>query len=77
MSKLSNKEVFMLDVRTPYPVTLYFHQEFTQGLLKGMDMEDKLGFCTVRDARHWVECINERNAEGKIDYKVTAFSIRF
>jgi len=54
-----------------------FHREFTAGNLAGLGHEDELGFCRLADAQEWVRVINEKNAAGKLDYKVTAFSIKW
>lgn len=40
-----------------YPVTLYFTQQFTKGLLKGICYTDSLGFGTVDGAMKWVKGI--------------------
>lgn len=56
-----------------YPVTLYFTQQFTKGLLKGIRYTDSLGFGTVDSAMKWVKGIQ---ASKRIDYKLIDYAFQ-
>lgn len=59
----------------PYPVKLTFTREFTKGALKGIVHQDSMGFCKELDAEEWVSSINRGNEAGKVEYRVTKWSV--
>lgn len=58
-----------------YPFTLRFTREFTSGTLQGLTHADQVGFCTRADCDEWVSVVNQKNAAGKVDYRVISWSV--
>lgn len=57
--------------------TLYFTKQFTAGLLKGMELSDKVTFPTADDCVQAVKSYNKKHEEWRLDYRVTAFQVVF
>lgn len=53
--------------------TLEFTKAFTQGMMSGLQVKEKMSFVDIAHACHWVEGINQKNKAGKVDYKVITF----
>lgn len=57
-------------------ISLSFVREFTAGNLAGLTHEDVIGFCSDAAATEWVSTINQRNARGKVDYRIVKWTVR-
>lgn len=66
-----------MNTKSAYPARLYFTKFFTDGLLKGMRVEDDMGFVTAGDAMQWVRAVNAKNADGRLEYRVSAYSVNW
>ena len=72
----------MFSVRMKYPtvrpgwISLSFVREFTAGNLAGLTHEDVIGFCSEAAATEWVSTINQKNAHGKVDYRIVKWTVR-
>ena len=56
-----------------YPITPYFTQQFSKGLLKGICYTSSLGFGTVDSAMRWVRGIQ---ANKRVNYKLIDYSFQ-
>ena len=56
-------------------ITLKFTRLFTKGNLVGLTHQDSLKTSSEQLAQEFVDCINENNADGVLDYKIVSFEI--
>lgn len=65
---------FRTMARQVYPFTLEFTREFTSGHLVGLTHDDEIGFCRASDGDEWISSVNQQNAAGKLNYRVTKWT---
>lgn len=51
-------------------MTFYFTRIFTSGNLKDIRHDDKITFPSRFEFNNWAQRVNEKNAQGILDYRV-------
>lgn len=51
-------------------IKFIFVRHFTKGNLEGLDHKDSITFPSMNDMEKWVDGINKKNRQGKVDYLV-------
>ena len=55
--------------------TLKFTREFTKGTLVGLKQEDTITMSNPDYVEDYVNCINDNNADGVLEYKIIQYEL--
>lgn len=56
-------------------VTAYFSKKFTEGWLKGEEVDERMKFVSKKAAIAWRDGINAKNRAGRLPYEVLRFEV--